>query len=395
MSQFILSALAAAGIAFGATTTSANLYVSSYDGNVTSLGWKSVGSQAVLTANFINRDCGPSPSWLTLDQSTRTLYCLNEGNPTPDQGSITSFKAYGSGWLIKTVEIVTPPAPVNLVQYGDSGRSAIAVAHYSGQLSSIVAENTTLTVQQTLNFTSTPGPIRDRQAGPHPHEAILDPTKQFMLVPDLGADLVRLFCWDPTSDVLAAHDPIQVPAGTGPRHAAFWSPNGSNSTDQLYLMVVGELSNAIIVYSTSYGADGIPSFKQVYTTTSFGNQTVPTGAAAAEIAVSPDNRFILVSNRNDSSIAVKAANGSIEYTDSLATFQPNSDGSLNLVQLWSAGGSFPRQFSINKAGDKVAVALQLSSKVVVFDRDVQSGNLGNISALAQISGQPTSVVWDD
>jgi 6-phosphogluconolactonase (cycloisomerase 2 family) len=383
------------GSACGAVTNGTNLYVSSYDGNVTSLSLQSSRNHSTLTTTFKNLDCGPSPTWLTVDKSTGSVYCLNEGNPTPDQGSLTWYKTSLSGNLTKQASVITPPAPVNLVQYGDSGRSAIGVAHYSGQLSSVVSQNSSLKVQQYLNLTSTPGPVVDRQAGPHPHQAILDPTQQFMLVPDLGADLVRMFCWDPASDVLQAHPDVVVPPGTGPRHAAFWSPNGKNSTKDLYMMVVGELSNAIIVYSTTYGADGVPSFKQVYQTTSFGDKSVPVGAAAAEIAVSPDNRFITVSNRNDSSIAVKIANGTLEYHDSMATFQPTSNGTLNLVQLWSAGGSFPRQFSFNRAGTAVAVALQMSSRVVVFDRDVKSGKLGMVRALAEVSGQPTSVVWDD
>lgn len=47
---------------------------------------------------------------------------------------------------------------------------------------------------QNFPFTLTaPGTNPARQEAPHPHEALVDPTDSFIVVPDLGADLIRVF----------------------------------------------------------------------------------------------------------------------------------------------------------------------------------------------------------
>lgn len=88
-------------------------------------------------------------------------------------------------------------------------------------------------------------------------------------------------------------------------------------------------------------------------------------------------------------------NDTLESGDSLATFSINENGSLEFIQLWPAGGLYPRSFSINKAGDKVAVALQKSSRVVVLERNVENGWIGNPIAAIPVDGELTCVVWDE
>lgn len=64
-------------------------------------------------------------------------------------------------------------------------------------------------------------------------------------------------------------------------------------------------------------------------------------------------------------------------------------------QLAPAGGRFPRQFSVNKKGDLVAVGLQLDGRVVVLQRHVRSGRLGEFVASVEVYGEVTSVIWDE
>jgi hypothetical protein len=63
--------------------------------------------------------------------------------------------------------------------------------------------------------------VPSRQEAPHLHQAILDPTQQYLLVPDLGADLVRVYSIDQKTNILTAKTPLKAKAGSGPRHAAF------------------------------------------------------------------------------------------------------------------------------------------------------------------------------
>lgn len=62
-------------------------------------------------------------------------------------------------------------------------------------------------------------------------------------------------------------------------------------------------------------------------------------------------------------------------SDTLSTFSVNEDGTLELVQLAPSGGWLPRQFSFNKVGDRIAVGHQENNTVVVWKRDVSSGQI--------------------
>jgi 6-phosphogluconolactonase (cycloisomerase 2 family) len=397
-------ALAATTAILRLASAATNLYISSYDGNVTSLSLTKSGSAFDLSVSSRDQGCAPNPSWLTWDKESRALYCLDEGFTTPN-GSITTYMADVNGTLAFQQHLdLTAPAPVSGVIFGKDKFEGLAISHYTGQVSVLLTANTKLSnVVQQLNFTgiTPPGVDKIRQAGPHEHQAILDPTGEYILVPDLGADLVRVFCWGPVAnnDTLLEHPPLKVKAGSGPRHAVFWSTDGEamNSTTH-YLFVVSELGNTIASYKVTYPYQGGLDFAEVSTTNTFGGGIIPPGAAAGEIAISSDKKFLLVSNRNDSSFSIdnyNPQNSTKEISDSLATYAINGNGTLTFKQLWPAGGLFPRHFSLNKAGDMVAVGLQNSARVVVLERDVQTGLLGSAIADEPISGSPTCVVWDE
>jgi len=68
---------------------------------------------------------------------------------------------------------------------------------------------------------------------------------------------------------------------------------------------------------------------------------------------------------------------------------------LKFHQLTPAGGFYPRQFSVNKNGTLAAVGLQLDSRVVIIERDVEKGTFGKFVAEIDVPGQITSVIWDE
>ncbi|KAK4960826.1 hypothetical protein LTR66_012854 [Elasticomyces elasticus] len=390
--------------AITATASATNLFVSSYAGNITTLSLTEHKGLFSLEKVFFNGGCAPSPSWLTLDRGRGTLYCLDEGLPVPN-GSLSSYLIRPDGSLTQVERADTLNGPVSGVLYGDaSGERAIALAHYGGSALSSwhLGTNGTgsFSFNQNIIFTLPhPGPNAARQEAPHEHQAIIDPTGQFILVPDLGADLVRVYSYSSTTDQLMAHDPLSVAPGSGPRHAAFYNPYGiacQNCTTFLY--VVAELANTVTAFAVTYPQAGGLAFEEVYSTSVYGNFPLPAGNAAAEIAVSPDNRFLIISNRNNTSFSLPnpdRRNSTRIPSDSLATFALNCDGSLAFRQLWPAGGSYPRHFSMNSHGDLVAVGLQQSSSVVVLARDVATGLIGNAVAEVEVEGQVTCVVWDE
>lgn len=88
-------------------------------------------------------------------------------------------------------------------------------------------------------------------------------------------------------------------------------------------------------------------------------------------------------------------------SDTMVTFSLDpTTGKPTLLQKFSAGGIGPRSFAINRAGDRVAVALATSNKLVVLSRDVKAGTfiaqLGSLDLdVGKDPGLVTSVVWEE
>lgn len=76
---------------------------------------------------------------------------------------------------------------------------------------------------------------------------------------------------------------------------------------------------------------------------------------------------------------------------------------MKFQQITSSGGTYPRTFSINKAGDLVVIGDQTTANVVVVKRDVATGLLGTQVASMRIgsTGTPendnglSAVLWDE
>lgn len=146
-----------------------------------------------------------------------------------------------------------------------------------------IADPAAIVISQNQTFSLLePGPNPERQDAPHPHQALLDPTGSFILVPDLGADLVRIFRVDKGSLEWEVLDSLHAAPGSGPRHAAFLV-----SDTRAFLYLVGELSNTITGYEVIYNNDSTLDFIELFTVNTHGEgRTVPAGTSAAEIEIS-------------------------------------------------------------------------------------------------------------
>lgn len=135
---------------------------------------------------------------------------------------------------------------------------------------------------------TTTGPIPSRQNGSFSHHVILDPTQRFVLVPDLGADVIRIFTYHPdTVAPLTELAPLKTDAGAGPRHGVFWRAPGRGK-DKWYLLFNGELSQKVYSYRITYTANGLVWDKVSEATAlgEVGGTLGPNTAPTSEIAVS-------------------------------------------------------------------------------------------------------------
>lgn len=129
------------------------------------------------------------------------------------------------------------------------------------------------TIFPTSNKT---GPIASRQDRSYSHEVIIDPTNTYVLVPDLGADLVRVFTYAPdTIAPLVETTPLTADAGAGPRHGFF----RVNDAGETFFFFGGELSQVVYSYRVTYGDSGL-TFDKVFEAPALGlNSTLPANTA--------------------------------------------------------------------------------------------------------------------
>lgn len=167
----------------------------------------------------------------------------------------------------------------------------------------------------------------DRQEAPHPHGVFVDPTGKFLLVPDLGADAVRIFNINSEDDTLQQADQAHITPGSGPRHLIFTTPtsnsNDPKSSSQTLCYLVNELSNTVGVFEVVYPATKHDHLKLK----AAGKQSVSflppdagkKGWTGAEIAITPDRKYLIVSNRSPDEPKPK------DNTDvlSILTLKPN------------------------------------------------------------------------
>ena len=156
------------------------------------------------------------------------------------------------------------------------------------------------------------GPNKTRQDGPHAHGVYFDKAGTRLFVPDLGADQVRVYPFNPaTSQLGAALPPLATAPGAGPRHLAF-SADGKNA------YVNNELDNTLLATALEDGSfkaiGAVPTLPKDFTAAN----------TTAEVEVSPDDRFVYASNRGHDSIAVFSRN--------------EQAGTLTLLQHAPCGG---------------------------------------------------------
>ncbi|KAF7872764.1 uncharacterized protein EAF02_008835 [Botrytis sinoallii] len=394
-------------------TITANLFVSSYIGTISTLQLsRSLNGSYSLNTLSVNNVTTDNPSWLHKDPKNGILYCLNEGLSVTN-GSISSFTVADDGTLTLLGNGLTISGPVSSVLFNEG--KTMAAAHYNG--ASLTTHNIqadgTLSPLQTITFTM-PGPGPDplkRQLTPHPHEALLDPSEKYIIVPDLGADLVRVFSIDPATALLTELTPYTAPPASGPRHGVFHVTDSGDT----YFYLVSELANTVSSFKVTYGegSEGL-TFTNIDSHGIYGDKKTPEGAAAAECLLTPDGKHILTSSRNATILSLPQPpahplNSTALPSDTLQTWSINTAsngtyGSLSFSQLFPSGGIYPRQMSMNKAGTLVAVALQQSARVVIVKRDVKTGlfgdfvadvQVGDFEGVAGLNGQVTSVVWDE
>jgi 6-phosphogluconolactonase (cycloisomerase 2 family) len=240
-------------------------------------------------------------------------------------------------------------------------------------------------VVQKQKFTlASPGPVSKRQDKAHPHSVLIDPTGEYLVVPDLGADLIRIFQINTSNGMLTDCPSVSTTPGDGPRHGAWWV-GGTGAVKVSALYTINELSKSVTAWTANYSSSGCFALDKIGTvSTTVPGKTSTGSSSAGEVHVAGD--YLYASNRNDRTFG--------SHQDSLITYKINQNGSLSLLEATNAHGWYARTFSINSAGDLLAVGGQASSTVSIISRDPSTGRLGDLLASLQVGELGTDGGWD-
>ena len=293
-------------------------------------------------------DAGPNPSFLAIHPNGRALYAVNEG----DKGAVSSFSIAGDGMLTRLGSQPSQGAGPCYVSVDRGGR-VVLVANYDGgsvALLPIQSDGALAPATSVIKHTGS-GPNVERQKEPHAHCIIADPSNQFALAADLGADRVFVYRLDLAGNALRhveGGNAVMHP-GAGPRHIAY------HPTLPL-VYVANELDSTVATlrFDTARGALALIDTRSTLPS-AWKGENFP-----ADIHVSPSGRTLYVSNRGHNSIAV---------------FAVAADGALTLAQHVSTACDWPRNFSLDPSGRWLLVANQRSNSIIVFARDDRSGQL--------------------
>ncbi|MDE5567618.1 MAG: lactonase family protein, partial [Muribaculaceae bacterium] len=226
----------------------------------------------------------------------------------------------------------------------------IVTANYSGGSISIIpfdASDRTFGEVTIMKFDGN-GPIAHRQQSPHPHFISFTPDNSAMVVDDLGTDCLHIFPLGADGyPIMEDMYDVTLSPGAGPRH----------------LIYDGRGENAYIINELSGTVTHLRYNQEDKTLVPIGDILADyyNAGGSADIHLSPDGRFLYVSNR------LKG--------DGIMTFAVNeNDGSLSSAGFTSTG-KHPRNFAITPDGKWVLVACRDENVIEVFSRNAKDGSL--------------------
>ena len=293
-----------------------------------------------------------SPSFLAISSNNSYLYSTNRGGTKdyPDWGSVSSFSID---------EKTSKLSPLNEVSsYGvspchvavDDEQNWLYISHFGGgSLSVFPIENDGHVGNLADSVQHTGSSVNpNRQEAPHVHSIQAVPQTDYFLTADLGLDEVKVYRMDDSEAV--EEFAITTEPGSGPRHF-------TKSADNRFLYVAEELTSTVSVHTLELEQNRVNQTQRVSTLPdSFAdNNTV------ADIHLSPDGKFLYVSNRGHNSLVIFEVN--------------EKDGTLTPKGHQSTKGETPRNFAIDPQGEFVLVANQNTDNIVFFERNQQTGQL--------------------
>ncbi|KDN40501.1 hypothetical protein RSAG8_08121, partial [Rhizoctonia solani AG-8 WAC10335] len=372
-----LKFLVSLSLASSALAASKQLWFTAFSGAFSTFTFDGSNLKNVSTS----LDAGVQPGWIAKHPRLNILY-----TPSRGEGGVHAWTYDAQGQVTKIASGRTNGRDAVHCEVSGDGKT-LAVPNIGGANLAVFAvrPDGTFASDPTATFSFPfygPGPNPTQQSSSRPHQARFDRSSTFMYVPNLGTDRLHVFRVKGSAQLEQLAD-VVLPIGTGPRHLDFWPPTGKSK----YLYLLNQLSNTVMVFDISTPSLGAAP-KLIQTISTRGAGLPPSGPNidinAAEVTVTPDGRFLIASNRNDTS----------RPDDTLASFSINSSSNSNHLTFQSligSGGKNPRDHAIDPTGKYVAVTNQ-NTGIDILERNVKTGAFKGVIK-SYVSNAPVSVLW--
>jgi 6-phosphogluconolactonase len=291
-----------------------------------------------------------SPSYLSVSADNKFIYAVNENGK---QSTVSAFSYDSKAGTIKLINKndALGADPCHLIN--DSKN--VIIANYSGGNIAVFKKNAdgSITEGQQLIQHEGKGPNEARQEKAHVHMVVFSPDKKFVLANDLGLDKVFIYQYNPGAahEILKLKESVDVKKGSGPRHLTF-------SKDGKFVYLIQELDGTLTTFSFNKNGS-LKLLKE----TSILAKGFTGGTGAAAIKISPDGKFLYVTDRVDA--------------NNITVYKILKDGGLEFVEQVSTLGKGPRDFAIDPTGNYVLVGHQHTNEIIIFKRDKATGKLTN------------------
>jgi len=214
-------------------------------------------------------------------------------------------------------------------------------------------------------------PVQTVLSGSNPHSIRTDFTNQFAYAPHLGDDKINQYLFNNNTGMLSPNNPPEVytKVGSGPRHFAF-------APDNKFLFLSNEKDGTVYSYKIDKQTGVLKevqrlpvlpsknvtdnSLKESNDTSLNTNKKKVENAGVADIHVTPNGKWLYVSERVNNTISLFIVNdktGNITYGESYKT------------------ETIPRGFNIDPTGKYLLSAGQQSGYVSVYSIDQRNGEL--------------------
>ena len=194
--------------------TSKGIYSYSFDSASGELGTPELAAEA------------DNPTFLALSSNGRNLLVANELDHYEGKsgGAVSSYTIdRANARLTKMNEVASQGGGTCHVAFDHTGRSAFCANYGGGSAASfsVGADGRLSPAVSFFQYTGH-GPDEKRQMRPHAHRVTVSPDNRFLLVNDLGLDVIHIYRLDAGTAKLTLNDPPawQSAAGGGPAGAA-------------------------------------------------------------------------------------------------------------------------------------------------------------------------------